>query len=136
MQSVQNIICFVKDVDSQPTIKVGVFGTINVYMRDGRIIKDLEVYWEYSPCIRIENGIYKRGDWSNPELIKVDLTNDEVEEIEKIMNGTAINGSAREDGLWRIAEQFVKIIDTLECCGTIKLEDYDWIEKIKGIPKK
>jgi hypothetical protein len=94
---------FGTDVNKQPTIHVMVGGKIDVYMNDGRVIKDLEIVWDDSPGLRVENGISLSGSWFKPNRKQVPLTNEEVSEIKSLLDDY-------KKGLWPAVEKFAEKI--------------------------
>lgn len=122
MSSVKKIefkLGFWTDVNKQPTIHVGVNGTIDVYMKDGRVIKDLEVGWDDCPGLEVYEGIAYSGDCFNPDKRKVDLTDEEVEEIRELLDDY-------DKGLWRPVVKASRKIMEMKVSGTLGEEEgYD-----------
>lgn len=121
MNSIKKIefkLGFRADVSKQPTVHVGVYGTITVYMKDERVIRDLELIWDDYPSLRIRDSIATSGDQHNLEFRRVDLTNEEIKEIEEFIDDNC-------NGLWRPVVKASHEIEKIKVTGVLKTDVED-----------
>jgi len=95
-------------------LKIEVFNqmSIDVFMKDGRILKDLKVLWIRSgPEIRIRNKI----SLNNNDLNVYNISNDEAFEIEDAIKG--------KEGIYKSLVEISKKIEGIEKSSSILFDE-------------